>query len=45
MERECCPLVRERRNGMRWFALVYLAAAAITLFLIVQIVRVILELS
>jgi hypothetical protein len=30
---------------MRWFALVYLVAAAITLFLIVQGVRVILEFS
>jgi hypothetical protein len=30
---------------MRWFALVYLVAAAITLFLIVQVVRVILEFS
>jgi hypothetical protein len=30
---------------MRWFALVYLAAAAITLFLVVQIVRVIPALS
>jgi hypothetical protein len=30
---------------MRWFALLYLLAAAITLFLIVQVVRVIVELS